>query len=379
MNTNICQTPTVADAIEALERYFPLSTQDSWDNSGLLVGNSHTPLRGIMLSLDITEDVVEAAVAKGCNMILSHHPIMFRGLKRLTGSDPDQRTVMRAVQNDVALVAFHTPADKGIEGTSGSLGRILGMTDLRILAPETEALCKVVTYVPTSHTQKVKEAMSEAGAGHIGNYSNCTWSTEGVGQYKALDGANPWAGTVGKLHTEPENRVEAICPRSLASSVERSIRSVHPYEEPAMETIPIADPWTERGYGVVGTIEPMSVREFLQLLKEKLACQSIRYVDFAPQSNKRALERPIGRVAICTGSGSEFIKVAQRAGADAYVTADVKYHQLAEAQGDMLVADIGHYESEIITINIFKDVLTRFLANFASYETYTGTNPIKYY
>ncbi len=361
----------VADAIAALDSVFPLATQDGWDNSGLLVGNAADALRGVMLCVDLTPDVVEEAARKDCNLVVSHHPIMFRGLKRLTGSTPEQRTVIEAVRRGVCLAAFHTPADKSPEGTSGSVGRMLGLRGMEVLVPERDSLCKVATYVPLAQAQDVADAMSRAGAGHIGNYSHCSWSVCGEGQFRAEDGANPYVGALGELHHEAEARVEAICPKRLEGAVVRAVTRAHPYEEPAIDVLPLSNANARLGYGVVGNLEkPLSESAFLSVLKERLGCGTIRHAGSRPL---------ISRVAICTGSGAEFAANAIKAGADAYVTADVKYHQMADAAAEILVADVGHYESESVAKSVFKAILTRKLANFAHYEVYRESNPIKYY
>lgn len=364
-------TYTVADAVKALDEVFPLSTQDGWDNSGLLVGDASDPLKGVLLAVDLTEEVVGEAAELGCNLVVAHHPIMFRGLKRLTGATAEQRAVIKAIKLGISLAAFHTPADKSVEGTSGSVARLLGLSGLSVLAAEDGALCKIVTYVPPASSQAVADAMSAAGAGHVGNYSHCSWTGSGMGQYQAQPGAHPFAGSIGKLHFEAEDRVEAICTRRLARKVREAIVAEHPYEEPAIDVLPLLNSDPTVGYGVVGELESdLPVADFLEAVKTRLGCQSIRYA---------GRRHTVRRVAICTGSGAEFIPAAGAAGADAYITADVKYHQMADAAQDVMIVDIGHYESEKITKCVFKGILTRKLANFARYELSREANPIKYY
>lgn len=362
---------TVGDAIAALDSVFPLATQDAWDNSGLLVGDPDAPLRGVLLCVDITQAAVGEAMSRGCNLVVSHHPIMFRGLKRLTGSTSEQRLVAEAVRGGVALAAFHTPADKNLRGTSGTVGRLLGLRGMKILVPEADALSKVVVFAPAADAEAVVEAMAAAGAGHIGNYSHCAWSVAGEGQFRAEEGANPYVGSVGQVHREAERRVEVICPRHLLGRVVSAAVGAHPYEEPAVDVVPLSNRACNLGYGVVGDLpRAMGFGEFMELLKAKLGCASVRV--------SGAVGR-VARVAICTGSGSEFVSAAAGAGADVYVTADVKYHQMADAADQIVVADVGHYESEAVTVQIFRDILTKKLANFAHCEMCSETNPIKYY
>lgn len=361
----------VSDAIGALNSVFPLASQDSWDNSGLLVGDASAPLTGILLALDITEAAVTEAIALGCNLVLTHHPLMFRGLKRLTGQTDEQRAIMKAIAGGVALAAFHTPADKGLEGTSGSIGRLLGLADLKILVPDEESLCKIVVYVPGSHADAVADAMAAAGTGHIGNYSHCAWRVNGTGEFMAEDGANPYCGNLGELHHEPEVRIEAICLRKSAGRVTSAVVKAHPYEEPAIDIIPLSNTCPTQGYGVVGHLpNALSQSDFLALVKEKLECQAIRFAGQAPE---------VRTVAICTGSGSEFTPNAVAARADAYITADVKYHQMADAAQNILILDVGHFESEKITKSIFLSILNRKLPNFAHYELSREANPVKYF
>lgn len=362
---------TVGDAVAALDSAFPLSTQDSWDNSGLLVGRPDARLRGVLLCVDITPAVVGEALSRGCNLVVSHHPIMFRGLKRLTGSTAEQRLVAEAIKGDVALAAFHTPADKTLHGTSGTVGRMLGLRDMKILVPEAGSLSKVVVYVPTANAEAVVDAMASAGAGHIGNYSHCAWSVAGEGQFRAEEGARPYVGAVGQVHHEAERRIEAICPNRLLGGVMAAAAEAHPYEEPAIDIVPLSNRAGNLGYGAVGDLPAAtSLDEFMCLLKAKLGCASVRVAGTAAS---------VARVAVCTGSGSEFVDAAVEAGADVYVTADVKYHQMADAAYKIVVADVGHYESEAVTMRIFRDILTKKLANFAHCEICNETNPIKYY
>lgn len=361
----------VGDAIVALDSVFPLATQDEWDNSGLLVGDAEDELKGVLLTVDITEEAVAEAVEKGLNLIVSHHPLMFRGLRRLTGDTAEQRIVASALRNGVALAAFHTPADKQIEGTSGTLGRKLGLQNMQVLVPEADSLSKIVVYVPSANADAIVDAMSDAGAGHIGNYSHCAWMTDGDGQFRAEQGAHPYVGSLGEVHHGAESRVEAICPKRLVARVVRAIVRAHPYEEPAIDIIPLENKNERLGYGVVGEMaNGVSPSEFLSFLKDRTGCAAIRYA---------GCKDMVRRVAICTGSGSEFVSAAVRSGADAYVTADMKYHQMADAAETIMVADVGHYESESLTKQIFKGILSRKLSNFARCEIYKDANPIKYY
>ncbi len=245
---------TVANAISALDEAFPLHTQDSWDNSGLLVGDASAPLNGVLLSVDLTESAVDYAASKGFNLIIAHHPLMFRGLRRLTLQTAEQRTIVSAIANNIALAAFHTPADKSLEGTSGSLARLLGLQNIKVLVPEKNNLCKIQTYVPPSYAEAVKKAMASAGTGHIGNYSHCAWSSTGTGEYLAEQGANPFVGKLGDLHHETEVIISAICAKKDVSRAVQAITAAHPYEEPAIDILPLENVNPSLGYGAIGSL-----------------------------------------------------------------------------------------------------------------------------
>ncbi len=364
-------TATVRDVVEALDRAFPLATQDDWDNSGLIVGNAAQPLKGILLTLDITPAVVEEAIAQGCNMVVAHHPILFRGTKRLTNANNEQRLISLAIKNDIALFAAHTCADKSLHGTSARIAEMLHMANVQILVPEERSLFKVVTYVPVAHAEAVRRAMLDAGAGNIGNYSHCSYNLEGQGSFKAGEGANPFVGAVGEMHFENETRIETIAPKHLLSTIIKSMLAAHPYEEPAYDIFPLENRWNTCGYGVVGDLpEEMSVEEFLLQLRQTFDAQGIRHTAFG--SN-------IKRVAICTGSGGEFVGNALAAGAQAYISADIKYHTFGDFSDRILIADIGHYESEQICKQLFLEVLREKFSNFAIRISTACNNPVKYF
>lgn len=361
----------IADAIAVMEEAFPVATQDDWDNSGLIIGNAGDELQGILLTVDITEAVVNEAVNRNCNLIVSHHPILFRGVKRIVGATDEQRLIATAIHNGVALYASHTCCDKSPRGTSAKLAQMIGLQETTVLVPERNYLYKIITFVPTEHAESVRDAMFAAGAGHIGAYSECSYNLDGRGTFRALDGTHPFVGAIGSRHTEPEVRIETIAPRHSVGKVIGSLIEAHPYEEPAYDIYPLENELATLGYGVVGTLsEEMQPMDFLSLLKRTFGCGAIRHNDF---------NRPIRRVAICTGSGSEFIRNALNVKADAYVTADIKYHQFAEADNRLMIADIGHYESEALTKQLFLDILKEKIHKFAPCLTTECSNPIKYY
>ena len=361
----------IADALSAMDEAFPTATQDDWDNSGLIVGNADDELQGILLTVDITEAVVNEAVARGCNLVIAHHPILFRGAKRIVGANDEQRLIIAAIRNNIALYASHTCCDKSPRGTSTRLAQMIGLHDVAVLVPESKYLYKIVTFVPTAHAERVRDALFSVGAGHIGAYSECSYNLDGHGTFRALEGTHPFVGAIGQRHTEPEVRIETIVPRHRLAKALRNLVDAHPYEEPAYDIYPLENELATLGYGAVGNLpEPVSVQQFLSMLKTTFSCGAIRHNEY---------DKPIRRVAVCTGSGSEFISNALHAQADAYITADMKYHQFAQADGRMLIADIGHYESEALTTQLFLEVLKEKIHKFAPCLITDSTNPIKYY
>lgn len=359
----------IAGIIESLA---PLSYQESYDNSGLLVGHPEDEVKAVLLSLDVTEEVIEEAVRKGCDLVVSHHPIIFKGLKKLNGSNYVERTVLSAIRNGVALYAAHTNLDNVLAGgVNAKFADRLGLRNLSVLLPKTDVLSKFFVYVPPSHLETVCEAIFEAGAGAIGNYSECSFRVNGIGTFKPLDKANPFSGQVGEKETSEEIKLEVLLPNHLSASVIRAAKSAHPYEEMAYEMIALSNPDQMVGSGVVGELpEPLSQEDFLALLKKRFGLQVVRYA-----KGKSAIRR----VAVCGGSGSFLTVQAMRSGVDAYVTADIKYHEFFDAEGKMLLCDIGHYESEISTLEIFYEKIKEKLPNFAVIFCELSTNPIHYY
>ncbi|MBP5364373.1 MAG: Nif3-like dinuclear metal center hexameric protein [Bacteroidales bacterium] len=362
----------ISDICRIIDEAFPLATQDSWDNSGLLVGNADEPVTGILIAVDIDAAALDEAISKKCNLIVAHHPIMFRGLKRLTGSNAEQRLVERAIRNGISLFAAHTCADKSCRGTSARLAQMLGLTDTRVLAPDDDSLFKLTVYVPNDYADRVKDALFDAGAGHTGNYSHCCFESTGTGSFRALDGARPFVGEIGSTHHEAEMRIDTIVPRYKIRNAISALCAAHPYEEPAYDIYPIANTSDSLGYGIVGNLpKPLSPTDFLSALRTTFNCKSIRYSEYSGT---------IQRVAICTGSGSEFIGKAIQSGAQAYVTADIKYHQFADCTNTLMITDIGHYESEELTKKLFMEILTEKICNFVPcFLSETQNNPVKYF
>lgn len=362
---------TIGHIAHFLEDLAPLSLQENYDNSGLLVGNNNTICTGILVSLDCTEAVIDEAIANGCNMVVAHHPIVFGGLKKLTGRNYVERTVIKAIKNDVAIYAIHTNLDNVSAGVNRKIGQVLGLENLQILSPKKGLLKKLVTFVPQAHAAAVRSALFDAGAGHIGNYSSCSFNAAGQGTFKAGQGANPFVGQQGELHTEDELRVETVFPDYIESKVLAALQAAHPYEEVAYDVYLLDNAHAGVGSGMVGTLpHPVDEMTFLQQLKTAFNCGVIKYTK--PLGNK------VSRVAVCGGSGRFLLNDAIRAKADVFITSDFKYHDFFDADNRIVVADIGHYESEQYTSQLLHGLLIEKFTTFAVCISKSGTNPINY-
>lgn len=362
----------IAEITSFIESVAPLAMQESYDNAGLIVGDRQAEATGALICLDVTEEVVDEAIALGYNLIIAHHPLVFGGLKKFSGDSAVERTLIKAIKNDVAVYAAHTNLDNMLlNGVNSKIASKLGLTNTRILAPMSGNLRKIVVFVPTSHADSVRNAMFDAGAGCIGNYSRCSYNLQGQGSFKAGEGCNPYVGAVGETHFENETRIETIAPAHIVAKVVSAMLTAHPYEEPAFDIYPLENDFAMAGSGIIGTLsQPENAPAFLQKVKKTFGCGCIRHT--------RLPETPIQTVAVCGGSGSFLIGDAMRAGADILLTADIKYHQFFDARQPFVLADIGHYESEQFTKELFYELVTGKFSNFAVRLTKVNTNPIKY-
>ncbi|MGB0917541.1 MAG: Nif3-like dinuclear metal center hexameric protein [Flavobacteriales bacterium] len=360
-----------SEIINYLEKLAPPSLQESYDNSGLLVGDSSTEVKGIMVSLDCTEDVVDDAISQGCNLIVSHHPIVFSGLKRFNGKNYIERTIIKAIKNDILLYAIHTNLDNVSDGVNKRFADKLGLKNVRVLQPKKERLKKVVTYAPTKNAEEVRHAMFNAGAGAIGNYDQCSFNTDGNGTFRGNEETSPHVGEIGKLHTEPEVKIEVIVPDFRVSSVLSAMRNAHPYEEVAFDIYPMENAWAEVGSGMIGDLpEEIDALVFLKSLKTSMKTDCVRYT--LPHKEK------VKTVAICGGSGSFLLGNAIGQKADIFITGDFKYHQFFDAENRIIIADIGHFESEQFTIDLLAEKLAHNFPTFVPRLTRVKTNPINY-
>lgn len=357
-----------------LESIAPLAYQESYDNSGLLVGNPTTEVTGVLISLDCTEEVIDEAIANNCNVVISHHPIVFKGLKQLVGKNYVERTVIKAIKNDVALYAIHTNLDSVFKkGVNTKIAERLGLAQTRILQPKSNLLYKLSVFVPQKHAETLKNALFAAGAGNIGEYSHCSFTTEGTGSFMPKEGSQPFVGTQDSVHLEPETKVEVIVPKPNKNKVEQALIKAHPYEEVAFDWYALENTFSTVGSGMIGQLpQPLSTEDFLNHVKEKLQTDCIRYT---PLAN----DKPIKKVAICGGSGSFLLKNAKQQGADAFVTGDFKYHDFFDAEGSILITDVGHYESEQFTSELLSELLREKFSTFAIRLSEVNTNPINYF
>ncbi len=355
-----------------LESLAPVSSQESYDNSGLIVGDGSLTCKGVLVSLDCIEATVEEAIEKGCNLIVAHHPIVFSGLKKITGKNYIERTILKAIKNDIAIYAIHTNFDNYLKGVNDEIADRLGLKKRRILAPKRNTLLKLVCFVPLDEVEKVSRAMYDAGAGNIGNYSECSFSTVGTGTFKPNSQANPSEGRVNELSSVQEARLEVLVSEHRIYHVVQAMKENHSYEEVAHEIYPILNENQTEGAGMIGELEnEMDTLEFLRLLKEKFNCGVIRHTKITTKKVKK--------IAFCGGSGSFLLGDAKKNQADLFITGDFKYHEFFDAEDDIIIADIGHFESEQFTSNRIQRILTEKFTNFAVRLTEVSTNPINYF
>lgn len=354
-----------------LEQLAPPSLQESYDNSRLLVGHKDTEVDSILFSLDITEEVIDEAISKDCSLIVSHHPLIFGGLKSITGKNYVEKCVIKAIKHDVALYAIHTNLDNVFDGVNQLLASKLGLQNCKILEPKKQLLSKLVFFCPIAQSEEVKEAIFDAGAGKIGAYDWCSFSVEGEGTFRAGDNTNAFVGKKGELHRESEQRIEVILPSYLERNVVNALEKAHLYEEVAYDIYALKNEWKEVGSGMIGDLEEeMILEDFLDQVKLNLPTDCIRH------TNK--VSDKVKRIAVCGGSGSFLLQKAIQSGADVFVTADYKYHQFFDAENRIVIADVGHFESEQHTPELLQAYLKEKLPNFATYLSKINTNPINY-
>ncbi len=363
---------TVKEIIQPLEAFAPPIYQESYDNSGLQVGDMDQEIKGVLLSLDVTEAILDEAIAHNCNMIVAHHPLIFSGLKRITGCNYVERVVQKAIKNDIAIYAAHTNLDNMRNGVNAKIAEKLGLERTSILSAMGSSLNKLYTYAPPDAADKVRDALFAAGAGDIGKYSECSFNSRGMGSFRPAADARPAIGEAGgPRETVEEVKIEVLVPKHAQAAILRALFQSHPYEEVAYELVALQNTNQEIGAGMIGYFaEPMEESLFLGYLKDKMKVNCIKYTALRGKT--------VQKVAFCGGSGSVLLKDAIAAGADVFITGDFKYHQFFDAEGKIIICDIGHYESEQFTPEIFKEILTEKFPNFAVLLSNLVTNPVKY-
>lgn len=363
----------VRDIISEIERFAPPQLQEDYDNSGLQLGDRNAECTGVLLCVDVTPAVVDEAVSRRCNLIVSHHPLLFRGLKRIVGASPVEISVMKALASGISVYSCHTSADNATHGVSWMMARKLGLSGIRVLEPQPGKLMKLVTMVPDSHVESVSAALFDAGAGKQGNYDRCRYTTKGEGTFRALDGANPYVGGVMQLHHEPETRLEVLLPTWRRGDVEQALCDAHPYEEPAYDFIRLDNRSMYTGSGAIGEYEsPVTVDEFVSRVKDVFSSPVVRCTT-PPAGNVL-----VKSVAMCGGAGSFLLGKAVSEGAQVYVTSDTRYHDFVDYADRIFIVDIGHFEGEQCTKEIFYHVIKEKFPTFALYYSDLEKNPINY-
>jgi dinuclear metal center YbgI/SA1388 family protein len=355
-----------------LKQLAPEALQENYDNAQLICGNPETIVEGVLTTLDCTEPIVEEAKSNGCNLIVAHHPIVFTGLKKLTGSNYVERTIIQAIKSDIAIYAIHTNYDNVLHGVNAEICNRIGLVNQRILAPKHSLLSKLETFVPFEHTKKVQDALFEAGAGQIGNYSGCSFQSTGQGTFNPNEHTDPFIGKPNQQEIVAEKKIEVIVPNYLTGKVLSALKSSHPYEEVAYYLTSVANTWQEVGSGMIGDFEkPIETKSLLDQLKAKFKLSFLKHT--------KILKGEVQKIAVCGGAGSFLIKRAIAAGADVFITSDIKYHEFFDAEDLITVVDVGHFESEQFTADLLKRNLEERFSELKISTAKTNTNPVNYY
>lgn len=363
----------IGELLSAIEVFAAPELQEDYDNAGLITGKRTWSCTGVLCTLDVTVDVINEALQYNCNLIVAHHPIVFRGLKRVNGGNYVEEVLIAAIKNDIAIYAAHTNLDNVVMGVSQTIAEKLGLQNSTVLQPKAKMLRRLITFAPLDKAAEVRQAVFAAGAGHIGKYSECSFNSNGTGTFKAEAGADPYVGEVGKQHQEQETKIEIVYPFYLERQVVNALVAAHPYEEVAYDIFTMENVHYGIGAGLLGELpEEMSEEAFLKMLKDRFTLSLIRHTALR--------NKPVKKVAVCGGAGSFLIKKALGSGADAYVTADIKYHEFFDAENKMVIADIGHYESEQFAVDLLHRLLAEKFPTFAAVrKSGVNTNPVRYF
>ena len=354
-----------------LEEIAPLSFQENYDNCGLIVGDNTNVVNSVLITLDCTEDVVDEAIETGCNFIIAHHPIVFSGIKNLNGKNYVERVIIKAIKNDIAIYAIHTNLDNVAHGVNTKIAEKLGLENCKILAPKRDFIRQLAVYCPISDVDKLRNKLFKAGAGDIANYDECSFTSMGEGTFRANQGCTPYLGQIGKRHIEKEAKIEVVFPTHKQQSILSAMHSIHPYEEVAYQIYILDNAHQNVGSGIVGQLtKAIDAKLFLEMIKNNMKTDCIRHT--------KLVHKKIKKVAVCGGSGSFLLSTAKRAKADIFISADFKYHEFFDAEDEIIIADIGHYESEQFTKDLIYNFLTKKFTKFAFRLSKVNTNPIKY-
>ncbi|MBJ7879085.1 Nif3-like dinuclear metal center hexameric protein [Gelidibacter salicanalis] len=361
----------IQDVINHLEKLAPLAYAEDFDNVGLLVGDKNNKLKGVLVTLDTLESIVDEAIEKKCNLIISFHPIIFKGLKKIDGSTYVERVVLKAIKHDIAIYAIHTALDNSLQGVNDIICNTLGIENKKILLPQKGTIKKLTTYVPQKDADELRTALFNSGAGQIGNYDDCSFNTEGIGTFRGNDASDPQVGERFEYRKEQETQISVTFQKHLESSILKALFAHHPYEEVAFEVTTLDNYNQHIGIGMVGDLpNEMATEDFLQFVKRKMNVSSIKHSSL--------IKDKVKRIAVLGGSGSFAISAAKSAQADVFITADLKYHDFFSAENQIILADIGHYESEQFTKTFLANYLSKKITNFAIVLSTINTNPVKY-
>ena len=361
----------ISEITSCLEKFAPLKYQESYDNAGLIVGDKNTEIEKALICVDVTEKIIGEAIETKSKLVIAHHPLIFNGIKKITGKNYVERIIIKAIKNDIAIYAAHTNFDNSFYGVNSILSKKIGLTNTKILNAKSDVLRKLVTFCPLNKAEEVRNALFEVGAGHIGNYDSCSFNTSGEGSFKALNDAKPYVGEINKLHFEKEVRIETIYSVYNEPKIINSLLKTHPYEEVAYDIYPLKNNFNKVGAGMIGELErEESEKDFLLRIKKIVKIECIKHSEF--------LGKKIKKVAVCGGSGSFLISDAIASGADIFITSDVKYHQYFDADNKIIIADIGHYESEQFIKELLLSILKKNFPNFAARISEVNTNSVNY-
>ncbi|MCI1684029.1 MAG: Nif3-like dinuclear metal center hexameric protein [Bacteroides sp.] len=361
----------IKEIVSALERFAPLPLQDGFDNAGLQIGLTDVEATGALLCLDVTEAVLDEAIMLGCNLVISHHPLIFKGYKSITGQNYIERCIIKAIKNDITVYSAHTNLDNTIKGVNYKIAEKIGLSNVRILETKENALLKLVTFVPLMQAEKVRQALFNVGCGNIGNYDSCSYNTEGEGTFRAQTGTHPYCGNIGELHSEKEVRIETILPEYKKTEVINALLAAHPYEEPAFDLYLLQNNWQQVGAGIIGDLNtPETELDFLKRIKNVFEVGCLRH--------NKLPGKEIKSVALCGGSGAFLIPLAVKNKADVFITGEIKYHEYFGYEDEILLVEIGHYESEQYTKELLYSIIKNLFPNFTLQISKVNTNPIKY-